>query len=101
MDDDFILDVSDSDNIVLEVGGHSGDSTTASSAPSVPMPVATTSMLAEMATNPPEYSFLQQSDLQPQAPLLSEVITQPQLSQAELIAMRRAQVDLDKMSLAQ
>ena len=64
------------------------------------MPVASTSLLAEMATHPPEYAFLQQSDLQPQAPLLSEVITQPQLSQAELIAMRCARADLDKMKLA-
>ena len=63
IDDDFILDVSDSDDIVLKVGGHHSDSThapsapsahSAPSAPSVPMPEATTSMLAEMATT--EYS---------------------------------------------
>ena len=64
------------------------------------MPVASTSMLAELATHPPEYLFLQQSELQPQAPLLTEVLPQPQLSQAKLIAMRSVRADLDKMRLA-
>ena len=36
MDDDFTLELSDSEDIVLEVGGNSSDSTPAPSAPSVP-----------------------------------------------------------------
>ena len=74
------------------------DSTHAPSAPSVPMLEATTSILAEMATT--EYSFLQQSLVRPQAPLLPKVIPQPKLSQAELIELRCARADLDRMRLA-
>ena len=72
IDDDFILDVSDSDIVDPEVGGHYGDSThapSAPSAPSVPKPVATTSVLAKMATT--EYSLIQESVVRPHAPLLN------------------------------
>ena len=101
IDDDFILDVSDSDIVDPKVGGHHGDSThapSAPSAPSVPMPEATTSILAEMSNT--EYSFIQESVVRPQAPLLPEVIPQPPLSQAELIELRCARADLDRMRLA-
>ena len=36
IDDEFILDVPDNDDIVLEVGGQSGDSTPTPNAPSAP-----------------------------------------------------------------
>ena len=57
-------------------------------------------MLAELDSHPPEYLFLQQSELQPQDPILPGIIPQPQLSQAELIATRSARADLDKIKLA-
>ena len=44
--DDLILDMSDSDIVDPDVGGYHGDSTHAPSAPSVPMPEATTSVIA-------------------------------------------------------
>ena len=60
IDDDLIRDLSDSDIVDPNVGGHHGDSTHAPSAPQ-----ATTSVLAEMAST--EYSFLQESVVTPQA----------------------------------
>ena len=93
--DDIILDLSTDDDIVREVRGHASASTPTPSAPSVPMPEATTSMLAEMATT--EYSFIQESVVRPQAPLLPEVIPQPPLIQADLIELRCARADLDRL----
>ena len=66
--DEIILDLSSDDNIVREVGGHASASTPTPSASSVPQPVAP--MLEELDTHPPEFLFLQESELQPQAPIL-------------------------------
>ena len=88
--DDIILDLSSDDYFVREVGGHASASTPTPSAPSVPQPVTNTTMLEELDTHPPEFLFLQESELQPQAPILPEILPQPQLSQSELIAMRSA-----------
>ena len=47
IDDNLILDMSDSDIVDPDVGGHHGDSTHTPSAPSVPMPEATTPVLID------------------------------------------------------
>jgi hypothetical protein len=62
--------------------------------------VANTPMLEKLDTHPPEFLFLQESELQPQAPILPEILPQPQLSQSELIAMRSAWAKIDSMRLA-
>ena len=97
--DNIILDVSPED-LFQEVGGPARDSTPTPSAPSVPQPLANPPMLDELATYPPPILFLNDSVLLPQAPLLPEILPQPQLSQTELAAMRSACSGLDSIRLA-
>ena len=75
--DNIILDLS-SDDLVREVGGPARASTPTPSAPSVPQPVTSTPMLEELDSHPPKFLFLQESELQPQAPILPEILPQPQ-----------------------
>ena len=57
-------------------------------------------MLEELATNPPPFLFLNDSVLQPQAPILPEIMPQPQLSQTELAALRTVWAGMDSIRLA-
>ena len=62
--DDIILDLS-SDDLVQDVRGPARDSTPTPSTPSVPQPMVITPMLEELATHPPPFLFLNDSELQP------------------------------------
>jgi hypothetical protein len=57
-------------------------------------------MLEELATNPPAFQFLNDSVLQHRAPMLPEILPQPQLSQSELAALRTAWAGMDSLKLA-
>ena len=97
--DDIILDLTTED-LFQEVGDPARDSTPTPSAPSVLQPMADPPMLEELATNPPPFLFLNDSVLQPQAPILPEIMPQPQLSQTELAALRTAWAGMDSIRLA-
>ena len=58
----------------------------------------TPSVLPELSST--EYPFLQELVVTPQAPLQPEVIPQPPLSQGELIELRGARTELDRMRIA-
>ena len=95
----IILDVSPED-LFQEVGGPARDSTPTPSALSVPKPLANPPMLEELTTHPPLILFLNDSVLLPQAPILPEILPQPQLSQTELAALRTAWAGMDSLRLA-
>jgi hypothetical protein len=78
--DDIILDVTTED-LFQEVGDPVRDSTP--SAPSAPQP----------------FQFLNDSVLQPQVPILPEILSQPQSSQTELAALRTAWAGMDSIRL--
>ena len=86
--------------LVQEVGGPARDSTPTPSTPSVPQPMVSTPMLEELASHPPTYLFLNDSELRPQAPILPDILPQPQQSTSELIAMKSAWAGMDSMRLA-
>ena len=60
----------------------------------------TASMLEELETTTPPFSFLNDYTLALRAPLIPEIVEQPQLSQQEIAALRNAWAGFDGIRLA-
>ena len=88
--DDLIVDLSNQDLLQDTPPG----------SPLVPQPVAGTSMLEELETTNPPFSFLNESVLPHRKPLQPEVLPQPSLSQDELAAVRTAWQGIDSLRMA-
>ena len=88
------------DEIICDLSNQDLLQDTPPGSPLVPKPTASMPMLEELEITPPPFSFLNDSTLPHRAPLLPEIVEQPQLSQEELAAVRNAWAGFDSIRLA-